>query len=38
MAERIVVGVTNAIDDAFEFAAASPPPDPQELLEHVYAR
>jgi TPP-dependent pyruvate/acetoin dehydrogenase alpha subunit len=38
MAERVTVGVTAQIDDAFEFAAASPAPDPQELLEHVYAR
>lgn len=38
VAERVTVGVTGQIDDAFEFAAASPAPDPQELLEHVYAR
>ena len=38
VAERLTVGVTRQIDDAFEFAAASPAPDPQELLEHIYAR
>jgi pyruvate dehydrogenase E1 component alpha subunit len=36
--EHVTSEVTGEIDDAFAFAAASPAPDAQELLEHLYAR
>ena len=35
--ERISNEVTALIDDAFNFAIASDPPDPIELWRHVYA-
>jgi len=37
-ARRIAAEVEREIADAFAFAEASDPPDPDELLAHVYAR
>jgi 2-oxoisovalerate dehydrogenase E1 component alpha subunit len=34
---RIAAEVTAAVDDATDFAEASPDPDPSTLLHHVYA-
>ena len=35
--ERISAVIARQIDDAFNFGAASPPPDSSELLRHVHA-